>query len=113
MKKKGKNQKGKFIDIDSFNELSNNKTMEKHNKIISGTEYKTPLEELEFLFPSFSSDLIEDIYISNQRNLTLTKKCLLEMQNDKENKNEDLFIDIKKIKEIENYDNIKPFKNQK
>ena len=40
--------------------------MEKHNKIISGTEYKTPLEELEFLFPSFSSDLIEDIYISNQ-----------------------------------------------
>ena len=74
--------------------------MEKYNKIISGTEYKTPLEELEFLFPSFSSDLIEDIYISNQRNLTLTKKCLLEMQNDKENKNEDLFIDIKKIKKL-------------
>ena len=113
MKKKGKNQKGKFIDIDSFNELSNNKTMEKHNKIISGTEYKTPLEELEFLFPSFSSDLIEDIYISNQRNLTLTKKCLLEMQNDKENKNEDLFIDINKEYEIESYDNIKPFKNKK
>ena len=113
MKKKGKNQKRKFIDIDSFNELSNNKTMEKYNKIISGTEYKTPLEELEFLFPSFSSDLIEDIYISNQRNLTLTKKCLLEMQNDKENKNEDLFIDINKEYEIESYDNIKPFKNQK
>ena len=113
MKKKGKNQKRKFIDIDSFNELSNNKTMEKYNKIISGTEYKTPLEELEFLFPSFSSDLIEDIYISNQRNLTLTKKCLLEMQNDKENKNEDLFIDINKEYEIESYDNIKPFKNKK
>jgi hypothetical protein len=35
------------------------------------------------------------------------------MQNDKENKKDDLFIVIKKIKEIDNYDNIKPFKNQK
>ena len=92
MKKKGKNQKRKFIDIDSYNKSSNNKTMENNNKIISGTEYKTPLEELQLLFPSFSSDLIEDIYISNQRNLTLTKNSLFEMQNDKENKNDELFI---------------------
>ena len=35
------------------------------------------------------------------------------MQNDKENKNEDLFIDINKEYEIESYDNIKPFKNKK
>ncbi len=113
MKKKGKNQKRKFIDIDSYNKSSNNKTMENNNKIISGTEYKTPLEELQLLFPSFSSDLIEDIYISNQRNLTLTKNSLFEMQNDKENKNDELFIDINKIYEIESYDNVKPFKNQK
>ena len=113
MKKKGKNQKGKFIDIDSYNKSSNNKTMENNNKIKSGTEYKTPLEELELLFPSFSSDLIEDIYISNERNLTLTKNCLFEMQNNKENKTDDLIIDINKEYEIESYDNIKPFKNQK
>ena len=113
MKKKGKNQKRKFIDIDSYNKSSNNKTMENNNKIKSGTEYKTPLEELELLFPSFSSDLIEDIYISNERNLTLTKNCLFEMQNNKENKTDDLIIDINKEYEIESYDNIKPFKNQK
>jgi hypothetical protein len=46
MKKKGKNQKRKFIDIDSYNKSSNNKTMEKYIKIISRKEYKTPLEEL-------------------------------------------------------------------
>ena len=113
MKKKGKNPKRKFIDIDSYNKSSNNKTMENNNKIKSGTEYKTPLEELELLFPSFSSDLIEDIYISNERNLTLTKNCLFEMQNNKENKTDDLIIDINKEYEIESYDNIKPFKNQK
>ena len=112
MNKKGKHYKKKFIDFDSYTNSCNNDTSENYSNIKSGEEYKTPLEELQTLFPDFPSDLIEDIYISNQRSFNKTKNSLLEMKKEKPIEKDYLFIDINKEYQIENYENIKPFKNK-
>ena len=112
MNKKGKHYKKKFIDLDSYTNSCNNDTSENYSNIKSGEEYKTPLEELQTLFPDFPSDLIEDIYISNQRSFNKTKNSLLEMKKEKPIEKDYLFIDINKEYQIENYENIKPFKNK-
>ncbi len=112
MNKKGKNSKKKFIDLDSYTNSCNNDTSENYSNIKSGEEYKTPLEELQTLFPDFQSDLIEDIYISNQRSFNKTKNSLLEMKKEKPIEKDYFFIDINKEYQIENYENIKPFKNK-
>ncbi len=112
MNKKGKHSQKKFIDLDSYTNSCNNDTSENYSNIKSGEEYKTPLEELQTLFPDFQSDLIEDIYISNQRSFNKTKNSLLEMKKEKPIEKDYFFIDINKEYQIENYENIKPFKNK-
>ena len=105
MKKNNKGKK-KFIDLDEYIKIQNNESCSKQsNKVkeknISNNNsnnnkqkltFKNCLENLVFLFPNFSRDLIEDIYQENNENFSHTKDKLrelseLEMNENKINEN--------------------------
>ena len=105
MKKNNKGKK-KFIDIDDYMKKQNNESCSKQSnkekeKNISNNNsnnnkqkltFKNCLENLVFLFPNFSRDLIEDIYQENNENFSHTKDKLrelseLEMNENKINEN--------------------------
>ena len=88
-----KNKKGKkkYVEFDpeKYKKKQNNKSCSKENKEeknISLTNsqknkktFKNCLENLYFLFPNFSSDVIEDVYHENNDNFSKTKIMLKEM----------------------------------
>ena len=105
MKKNNKGKK-KFIDLDEYIKIQNNESCSKQSnkekeKNISNNNsnnnkqkltFKNCLENLVFLFPNFSRDLIEDIYQENNENFSHTKDKLrelseLEMNENKINEN--------------------------
>ena len=105
MKKYNKGKK-KFIDLDEYIKIQNNESCSKQSnkekeKNISNNNsnnnkqkltFKNCLENLVFLFPNFSRDLIEDIYQENNENFSHTKDKLrelseLEMNENKINEN--------------------------
>ena len=105
MKKNNKGKK-KLIDLDEYIKIQNNESCSKQSnkkkeKNISNNNsnnnkqkltFKNCLENLVFLFPNFSRDLIEDIYQENNENFSHTKDKLrelseLEMNENKINEN--------------------------
>ena len=105
MKKNNKGKK-KLIDLDEYIKIQNNESCSKQSKKdkeknISNNNsnnnkqkltFKNCLENLVFLFPNFSRDLIEDIYQENNENFSHTKDKLrelseLEMNENKINEN--------------------------
>ena len=105
MKKNNKGKK-KLIDLDEYIKIQNNESCskqsnkEKEKNILNNNSnnnkqkltFKNCLENLVFLFPNFSRDLIEDIYQENNENFSHTKVKLrelseLEMNENKINEN--------------------------
>jgi hypothetical protein len=105
MKKNNKGKK-KLIELDEYIKIQNNESCSKQSnkekeKNISNNNsnnnkqkltFKNCLENLVFLFPNFSRDLIEDIYQENNENFSHTKDKLrelseLEMNENKINEN--------------------------
>ena len=97
MKKNNKGKK-KFIDLDDFMKKQNNASCSKQSikekeKNISNNNnkqklsFKNCLENLVFLFPNFSRDLIEDIYQENNENFSHTKDKLRELSEAENNEN--------------------------
>lgn len=92
---KKKNKKKKFLDFDIYNkdllikkendntfskddedeknEYNNSKKKEKKKN------FNSALDELKFLFPNFSSDLVEEFYEENDKNFSRTKNILIEL----------------------------------
>ena len=100
MKKNNKGKK-KFIDLDEYIKIQNNESCSKQSnkekeKNISNNNsnnnkqkltFKNCLENLVFLFPNFSRDLIEDIYQENNENFSHTKDKLRELSELEMNEN--------------------------
>lgn len=97
---KSRKNKRKFRDLEDNSSFINSQNVNtQSSKVKSGKEYKTPLENLISLYPSLSSDLIEDIFIDNDRNFVTTKQTLDEMCKSEEPLKED-----NKIVDINSYD---------
>ena len=97
---KSRKNKRKFRELGDNSSFANSQNMNtQSSKVKSGKEYKTPLENLISLYPSLSSDLIEDIFIDNDRNFVTTKQALDEMC-----KNEEPLKEDNKIVDINSYD---------
>ena len=97
---KSRKNKRKFRELgDNSSFVSSQNMNTQSSKVKSGKEYKTPLENLISLYPSLSSDLIEDIFIDNDRNFVTTKQALDEMC-----KNEEPLKEDNKIVDINSYD---------
>ena len=100
MKKNNKGKK-KLIDLDEYIKIQNNESCSKQSnkekeKNISNNNsnnnkqkltFKNCLENLVFLFPNFSRDLIEDIYQENNENFSHTKDKLRELSELEMNEN--------------------------
>ena len=87
---KSRKNKRKFRDLEDNSSFINSQNVNtQSSKVKSGKEYKTPLENLISLYPSLSSDLIEDIFIDNDRNFVTTKQALDEMCQSEEPLKED------------------------
>ena len=142
---KKKNKKKKFLDFDIYNKdllikkendntFSKEKEYEKNEtnnskKKEKKKNFNSALDELKFLFPNFSSDLVEEFYEENDKNFSRTKDILIELSeqerleninkninnnenliNEKNNDNEyNLIKDVNKVddKYKERQDNIK------
>ena len=98
--KKNKKGKKKYIDYDDYLKKQNNvscskqsfKEKEKEKNISNNNNkqkltFKNCLENLVFLFPNFSRDLIEEIYIENNENFSHTKDKLRELSDAEMNEN--------------------------
>ena len=97
---KSRKNKRKSRDLEDNSSFINSQNVNtQSSKVKSGKEYKTPLENLISLYPSLSSDLIEDIFIDNDRNFVTTKQALDEMCKSEEPLKED-----NKIVDINSYD---------
>ena len=97
---KSRKNKRKFRDLEDNSSFINSQNVNtQSSKVKSGKEYKTPLENLISLYPSLSSDLIEDIFIDNDRNFVTTKQVLDQMCKSEEPLKED-----NKIVDINSYD---------
>ena len=97
---KSRKNKRKFRDLEDNSSFINSQNVNtQSSKVKSGKEYKTPLENLISIYPSLSSDLIEDIFIDNDRNFVTTKQALDEMCKSEEPLKED-----NKIVDINSYD---------
>lgn len=103
---KSKKYKRKFRDLGDiqWNNISSSQNFETYpSKIKSGKEYQTPLESLVSLYPSLSSDTIEDIYIENNRNYFKTKEVLESLcQAESPREKFENFVDINEYKYEEN-----------
>ena len=81
-KKKGKKKFTDF-DPDEYLKKQNNKSISKKSNeeknINQKIKFKNSLENLVFLYPNFSCDLIEDVYNENDQNFSRTKDQLKEM----------------------------------
>ena len=99
---KSKKFKRKFRDLgdNQRNNISSSQNFETYpSKIKSGKEYQTPLESLVSLYPSLSSDTIEDIYIENNRNYFKTKEVLESLcQAESPREKFENFVDINEYK---------------
>ena len=86
-----KKEKKKYIDFDpdEYLKKQNNKSISKKsneekninnkNEGNQKIKFKNSLENLVFLYPNFSRDLIEDVYNENDQNFSRTKDQLKEM----------------------------------
>ena len=89
--KQKKKEKKKYIDFDpdEYLKKQNNKSLSKKsneekninnkNEGNQKIKFKNSLENLVFLYPNFSRDLIEDVYNENDQNFSRTKDQLKEM----------------------------------
>jgi hypothetical protein len=83
---KKKRGKKKFVELD-LNKINNNDNYIKkqNNKTFSKeeskkkSEFKSSLDKLIFLYPNFSSDLIEEVYEENEKNYSKTKDVLRQL----------------------------------
>ena len=110
---KNKNRKGKYIDFDpdEFIKMQNNKSCSKESKIQkknilnnnqkNKSRFQNCLEELVSLFPNFSRDVVEDIYLENNENFSKTKDKLRELSEieNNENKINENYMQIEKEEE--------------
>ena len=110
MKKNNKGKK-KLIDLDEYIKIQNNESCSKQSnkekeKNISNNNsnnnkqkltFKNCLENLVFLFPNFSRDLIEDIYQENNENFSHTKDKLRELSELEMNENNENTINENKM----------------
>ena len=110
---KNKKRKGKFIDFDpdEFIKMQNNKSCSKESKIQkknilnnnqkNKSRFQNCLEELVSLFPNFSRDIVEDIYLENNENFSKTKDKLRELSEieNNENKINENYMQIEKEEE--------------
>ena len=92
---KKKNKKKKFLDFDIYNKdllikKENDNTFSKEDedeknesnnskKKEKKKNFNSALDELKFLFPNFSSDLVEEFYEENDKNFSRTKNILIEL----------------------------------
>ena len=92
---KKKNKKKKFLDFDIYNKdllikKENDNTFSKDDedekketnsskKKEKKKNFNSALDELKFLFPNFSSDLVEEFYEENDKNFSRTKDILIEL----------------------------------
>ena len=92
---KKKNKKKKFLDFDSYNrdlliQKENDNTFSKDNEDLKYEKnylkkkekkknFNSALDELKFLFPNFSSDLVEEFYEEFNKNFSRTKDYLIKL----------------------------------
>ena len=114
MKNKGRGKKKKkFQDLNLFDDIyvkkQNNDTFHKNDddkkeSNNNKNDFKSSLDKLIFLFPNFSSDLIEEMYDDNGQNFSKTKDVLRQLSEEE--------LGFKEKEEINSNQNIENHNNQ-